>query len=187
MELYFKTREDWRSWLEENHKRQDGIWFVFYKKISAKPSVLYNDAVEEALCFGWIDSKIKSVDEEHYIQWFTPRRSGSKWSELNISRVCKLIAEGKMKPAGLAAYENAVKMPESLKESGKNEVQVVPEDLTEALKSNTIAYENFKKFPPSSRRLYLLWLGDAKRPETRIARIAKIVDRSEKNIKSPMM
>lgn len=187
MELYFKTREDWRYWLEENHKNTDGIWFVFYKKQSGKPSVLYNEAVEEALCFGWIDSKIKSVDEEHYIQWFTPRRPGSSWSKLNISRVGKLMAEGKMKPAGLAAYENAVKMPESYYESKKDEIQQIPDDLEAALKCNTIANENFKKFPPSSRKLYLMWLGDAKRPETRIARIAKIIDRSEKNIKSPMM
>jgi len=187
MEMYFKTREDWRNWLEENHKNPEGIWFVFYKKKSGKPSVLYNDAVEEALCFGWIDSKIKSVDEEHYIQWFTPRRPGSTWSKLNISRVVKLLAEGKMKPSGLKAYENAVKMPDISNESRKDEVLPIPDDLSVALKSNSHAYENFHKFPPSSRRLYLLWLADAKRPETRTARIAKILDRSGKNIKSPMM
>jgi uncharacterized protein YdeI (YjbR/CyaY-like superfamily) len=187
MELYFKTRADWRSWLEENYQKTDGIWFVFYKKLSGKPSVAYNDAVEEALCFGWIDGKIKRVNEDYYIQWFTPRRPRSKWSELNISRVNKLLAEDKMRPSGIRAYENAEKRPESFYSQMEDDNLQIPEDLIAALTSNPVANDNFMKFSPSCRKLYLLWLSDAKRQETRLARIAKIVDRSEKNIKAGMM
>lgn len=187
MELYFKIRDDWRNWLEENQNRTDGIWFVFYKKLSGKPTVAYSDAVEEALCFGWIDGKIKSVNEDYYIQWFTPRRPGSRWSKLNLSRAQNLIVQGKMKQAGLTAYEKAIKTPESVYDTNKDDNLQIPEDLAIALKNNHVAYENFMKSPPSSRKLYVFWLNDAKRPETRISRIAKIVDRSEKNIKAGMM
>jgi len=187
MELYFKSREDWRLWLEENHLKNEGIWFIYYKKLSGKPTVSYNDAVEEALCFGWIDSKIKKIDEEYYIQWFTPRRKGSKWSDLNIKRVKKLLSEKKMKPAGLSAYDGVVQKPESLDKTRNLNTLPVPDDLNEALKNNSIAFENFMKFSSSSRRLYLGWLNDARRQETRLARIAKIVERSERNIKPGMM
>jgi uncharacterized protein YdeI (YjbR/CyaY-like superfamily) len=187
MELYFKTMLEWHLWLEENHKKTEGVWFVFYKKNSGKPSVSYNDAVEEALCFGWIDGKIKRVNEDYYIQWFTPRRKGSRWSKLNTSRVARLIKENRMKPAGLAAFEKTKDKPELIYEIKKDEIPSIPADLNEALKKNKTAYDNFLKSPPSSRRLYIFWLNDAKRPETRASRIEKIVDRSEKNIKAGMM
>lgn len=187
MELYVKNRKEWRKWLEKNHSTEQGIWLVYYKKPSGKPRIPYNDAVEEALCFGWIDSKIKRVNDDFYIQWFTPRRPGSRWSKLNIGRVKKLIAEGRIRPEGLAAYEEAGRKPE-LADDVKSQVnEAVPDDLMAALKENPVACDNFIKFPPSSRKLYLLWLNDAKREETRKGRIAKIVDRSEKNIKAGMM
>jgi uncharacterized protein YdeI (YjbR/CyaY-like superfamily) len=187
MELYVKTREEWRKWLEENHSKMEGIWLIYYKKISGKPRIPYNDAVEEALCFGWIDSKIKRVNDDYYIQWFTPRRSGSRWSKLNIGRVQKLIKEGRMKPEGLSAYEKADKKPELIYDIKTETTMIEPDDLIDALRKNTMAYNNFINFPPSSRKLYILWLNDAKREETRNGRIAKIVDRSEKNIRAGMM
>lgn len=187
MELYFKTRQEWHNWLDENHKKADGIWFVFYKKNSGKPTVAYNDAVEVALCFGWIDGKIKSVNEEYYIQWFTPRRPGSRWSKLNVSRVQKLITENRMMPSGLTAFEKAKDKPELIYEIKTDDIPSVPDDLLAALRDNTAAYDNFVNFPPSSRRLYIFWLNDAKRPQTRIDRITKIVERSQKNIKAGMM
>jgi len=112
MELYLKTREEWHEWLEDNHAVIPGIWLVYYKKISGKTRIAYNDAVEEALCFGWIDGKIKRVNDDYYIQWFTPRRPGSRWSKLNMGKVEKLIREGKMKPEGLKVYEDGVKRPQ---------------------------------------------------------------------------
>jgi uncharacterized protein YdeI (YjbR/CyaY-like superfamily) len=186
MELYFQTRGEWRKWLEENHSIVKGVWLVYYKKISGKPRIPYNDAVEEALCFGWIDGKIKRVNDDYYIQWFTPRRPGSRWSKLNMSRVRKLISEGKMRVEGMAVYEETVKKPELIYEM-KREHMSLPDDLLDALKKNSEAYSNFYNFPSSSQRLYLLWLNNAKREKTRAGRIVKIVDRSEKNIKAGMM
>jgi uncharacterized protein YdeI (YjbR/CyaY-like superfamily) len=187
MELYFKNRSEWRKWLEENHSMVQGLWLIYYKKSSGKPRIPYNEAVEEALCFGWIDGKIKRVNDDYYIQWFTPRRPGSRWSKLNISRVQKLIIEGQMRPAGLAAYEETTRKPELIYNI-RSEINLpVPDDLMEALKRNIAAYNNFINFPPSSRKLYVLWLISAKRAETRQIRITIIVERSEKNIRAGMM
>lgn len=104
--LYVKKRGEWRKWLEKNHQKESEIWLVYYKKHTKKPSIPYNDAVEEALCFGWIDSSEKRIDKERYAQRFTPRKPKSNWSESNKERVRKLIVQGKMTPAGLAAFNN---------------------------------------------------------------------------------
>ena len=183
MEFYARDREEWRKWLEENHSVIQGIWLVYYKKTSGRSRISYNDAVEEALCFGWIDGKIKRVNDDYYVQWFTPRRPGSRWSELNMSRVRNLIKEGRMAPAGLLEYEKAIKKPSLSYNTNKDENLIVPDDLLIALKNNDTSYKNFINFPPSSRRLYVFWLNDAKREETRKNRIIKIVEQSEKNIK----
>jgi uncharacterized protein YdeI (YjbR/CyaY-like superfamily) len=183
MEFYPENREEWHKWLEENHSKLDGVWLIYYKKISGKPRISYDDAVEEALCFGWIDGKIKKVNEDYYIQWFTPRRPGSRWSELNMSRVKKLMKEGLMKPAGMLEYEKAIKKPERIYSTKKEENLITPDDLMIALKNNDKAYNNFLNFPRSSRKLYIFWLNDAKREETRKSRIIRIVEQAEKNIK----
>jgi uncharacterized protein YdeI (YjbR/CyaY-like superfamily) len=182
MELYVKTREEWRRWLEENHKSCDGIWFTYYKKPSGKPSVPYNDAVEEALCFGWIDGKIKRINDDYYVQWFTPRRKGSRWSALNLSRAGKLIKLNLMMPPGLKEYELADKNDVKSETSS-----VMPDDLLNALKDNDVACKNFLNFPPSCRKMYILWVNDAKREDTRKNRIIKVVERSEKNIKAGIL
>jgi uncharacterized protein YdeI (YjbR/CyaY-like superfamily) len=183
MELYIKTREEWRKWLEENHSSVQGIWLIYYKKPSGKPRIPYSDAVEEALCFGWIDGKIKRVNDDYYIQWFTPRRPGSRWSELNLSKARNLIKEGRMNPSGLLEYEKALKKPARIYDTKKEENLIIPDDLLIALKKNVTAYNNFINFPPSSRKLYIFWLNDAKREETRKTRIIRIVEQSEKNMK----
>jgi uncharacterized protein YdeI (YjbR/CyaY-like superfamily) len=187
MELYVKNREEWRRWLEENHSTVKGIWLIYYKKHSGKERVPYNDAVEEALCFGWIDGKIKRVNEDYYIQWFTPRRPVSRWSELNISRVQKLIKAGLMRPQGLSVYKEGMKKHQPASDIRSAPDLPVPDDLLNALKNNQTALDNFLNFPPACRKLYLFWLNDAKRAETRKGRIQKIVDRSEKNLKAGMM
>ena len=182
-----KTRQEWRKWLEENHSTVNGIWLVYFKKLSGKARIPYNDAVEEALCFGWIDGKIKRINEDYYVQWFTPRRHGSRWSELNMSRARKLIQEGRMSPAGLQAYEEIIKRPELIYDMEKETSLIVPDDLINALKDNNVAYCNFVNFPPSSRKLYVLWLNSSKRSETRKERITRIVDRAANNIRAGMM
>lgn len=187
MELCFKTREEWRQWLLENHSHSQGIWLIYYKKASGKARIPYADAVEEALCFGWIDGKIKRVDDNCYMQWYTPRRQGSKWSELNISRAEKLIADGRMAPAGMKEFEKTLRKPALVYNVRDEENAPVPEDLITALKLDSVAYDNFINFPPSSRRLYIFWLNSAKREETRNNRIKRIVENSIKNVRAGMM
>jgi uncharacterized protein YdeI (YjbR/CyaY-like superfamily) len=187
MELYFRTREEWRDWLMKNHNTSDGIWLVYYKKPSGKPRIPYNDAVEEALCFGWIDGKIKRINDDYYIQRFTPRRKGSRWSRLNVSRVTSMQKAGKMMPAGMKAFQEAVDKPELIYEINLDDNIVTPEDLLEALKKNESAFRNFNNFSLSNKRLYIFWLNSAKKEETRQRRISKIVWFSEKNRPPGMM
>ena len=187
MELYLKTREEWRRWLDENHSSVDEVWLVYYKKPSGKPRIPYNEAVEEALCYGWIDGKIKRINDNYFIQRFTPRRPGSRWSKYNIERIQRLINEGQMKPEGLKAYNRALERPHLIYENKADGDPVVPEDLASALIKNGLAKTNFNKFPLSSRRMFIDWLNSAKKAETRPKRIEKIVAFAEKDIRPGMM
>jgi len=183
MELYFKTRKEWREWLEKNHDTADEVWLRFYKKPSGKPRIPYNEAVEEALCFGWIDGKIKRINEDYYIQRFTPRRKGSRWSKYNIDRVQKLIREGLMTPPGLKVYQEALVKPELIYDNRADGDPDIPLDLMKELNRNKTALNNFLKFSRSARRIYIEWLKSGKRPETRERRIIRIVELAEKNIR----
>jgi uncharacterized protein YdeI (YjbR/CyaY-like superfamily) len=187
MELYVKNRREWRLWLQKNHSSSEGVWLIYYKKSSGKPRIPYNDAVEEALCFGWIDSKIKRINEEYFIQLFTPRKHGSRWSKSNIDRVKKLINKGKMEPSGLSMFNETLEKPELILENRTSEIPDMPQDLSDALISNKIANDNFMNFSQSARRLYILWLNNARRAETRASRIVKIVEFAEKNIRPGML
>jgi uncharacterized protein YdeI (YjbR/CyaY-like superfamily) len=187
MEHYFATQVEWRRWLEENHSNSDGIWLIYYKKQSGKPRIPYNDAVDEALCFGWIDGKIMRVNDDYYKQWFTPRRKGSKWSKLNIQKAQRLISEGLMMEPGLKAYKEAVKFPDRIYDSQPKKKLIIPADLLEELKMNGKAWDNFISFPESAQQLYLRWLDSAKRSETRLRRINKIVDQSANNLRPGIM
>lgn len=186
MELYVKTRKEWRDWLEKNHGTVDEVWLRYYKKPSGKPRIPYADAVEEALCFGWIDGKINKINDYYYIQRFTPRRTGSRWSKYNVDRIQKLIGNGLMKPAGIKAYEESLHKPYLVYDSHRDENPETPADLSDALNLNAVALRNFNNFSLSSRRIFIDWLNTAKKPETRIHRIEKIISLSEKNIKPRM-
>ena len=183
MELYFKTRKDWRMWLEKNSSTAKEVWLIYYKKPSGKPRIPYNDAVEEALCFGWIDGKIKKINEDYYIQRFTPRRPGSRWSKYNVERVQKLIREGHMEPEGLKAFKETLEKPELVYTNRADGDPDIPEDLMDALDKNKKAFDNFMNFTQSVRRVYIEWLNSSKKAETRPRRIEKIVGLAEKNIK----
>jgi uncharacterized protein YdeI (YjbR/CyaY-like superfamily) len=187
MELYLRTREEWRHWLENNHNKTEEVWLVYYKKLSGKPRIPYNDAVEEALCFGWIDGKIKRINDDYYIQRFTPRRKGSRWSKYNIERVERLIIQKKMIDIGLSAYKDLLDHPELAYSDNRDGDLKIPKDLENELKRNKAAYRNFNNFPPSVRRIYLKWYDNAKRPETIANRIKKIVAFAEKNQKPGML
>jgi uncharacterized protein YdeI (YjbR/CyaY-like superfamily) len=186
MEIYLTTREEWRKWLERNHKTVVAVWLRYYKKPSGKPRIPYTDAVEEALCFGWIDGKIKRINEDYYIQRFTPRRKGSRWSKYNIDRVKKLAEQGLMKPAGMAAFEESIEKPHLVYDDRRDRIPEIPDDLMKSFKNNNKALVNFNNFSQSSRRIFIDWLNSAKKTETRSRRIQKIIGLSEKKIKPGM-
>lgn len=170
--VYCATREEWREWLAENYDKSRGIWLIYYKKGSGKPRVPYDDAVEEALCFGWIDSTVRRLDEEKYAQRFTPRKPGSGWSESNVLRMEKLIGEGRVTGAGLAKYGDPAVSQAAIKDLD----YVVPPGFAEAVEKVPEALSYFRKLPPSQTKLFYRWINGAKREETRQKRIAESVE-----------
>jgi uncharacterized protein YdeI (YjbR/CyaY-like superfamily) len=169
--VHAETRAEWRRWLAANHAGSPGVWLVSWKTATGKPAVGYAESVEEALCFGWIDSLNRTIDVERTQQLFTPRRPGSRWSRSNKERVERLLAEGLIEPAGLAAIE-AAKASGAWSALDDVENLVVPDDLAAAFAAHPGAGEHWEGFPPSVRRAILVWIVDAKRPETRARRIA---------------
>jgi uncharacterized protein YdeI (YjbR/CyaY-like superfamily) len=167
----FQGREDWRAWLAENHVRAQEIWLVIRKKHTAKAGLTYVEALEEALCFGWIDGILKRIDDEKHTVRFTPRRKNSIWSEQNKRRVAKLIQAGRMTEAGLAKIKEARANGQWEKAAAREDVTVVPPGLTAALAENVQAQESFEKLAPSYRRQFIYWISTAKRDETRAKRI----------------
>lgn len=149
--LYVTTRKEWRSWLAKNHKTAPDIWLIYYKKDSGKPRIPYNDAVDEALCYGWIDGITKPIDADRWAQRFTPRRKTSKLSDMNRERVRRLIKARRMTKAGLAAIAHTGTGPAKL-----------PADLMERLKEDPVVWRNFQKFPASYKRIRLGWIDAAR-------------------------
>lgn len=168
------SRAEWRQWLAEHHASQPGVWLVYFKKAIGQPSVTYAEAVEEALCFGWIDSLPRKLDAERTQLLFTPRKPKSGWSKVNKERLLRLEAAGLLLPAGLAAIARA-------KENGAwesldaAEAGTVPADLAAALAADAPAARHFAAFSPSARKMLLNWVLGAKRPETRAHRVAGAV------------
>lgn len=170
------TRSEWRLWLDANQRRDDGLWIVFRKKSSDLIGPDYEDLVEEALCFGWIDSKARRVDDHRIIQWFSPRRKGGMWSASNKARVERLSRQGLITTAGLAVIEEA-KADGSWFESDNVEMLLLPDDLGAALASAPEAEAAYQGLTDSAKKQYLWWIASAKRPETRSARIAEAIRR----------
>jgi uncharacterized protein YdeI (YjbR/CyaY-like superfamily) len=178
-----KTRAEWRTWLEEHHTRKEGVWLISYKKATGKARFDYEEAVEEALCFGWIDSKGNKLDDERSLLWFAPRKAGTGWSKLNKTRVENLTADGLMMPAGLARVE-AAKQDGSWNALDRVEALEIPPDLKKAFSANKTAQQYFDAFPRSAKRGILEWISNAKRPETRAKRIEETVSLAGKNIRA---
>lgn len=181
--FYFKTTLEWRSWLEENHNISTGVYLIFYKVGSKMQSMRWEEAVKVALCFGWIDSTAKRLDDERRRQYFCPRRDKSVWSKLNKTYIESLIAENLMHEAGLTKIEIA-KQNGSWSALDDVENLIIPPDLQKAFDENPNAFENYMNFSPSYRKSYLYWLNQGKREETRQKRIKEIVSLCFKNIKS---
>ena len=174
--LHVFTRAEWRKWLAENHAREkDGIWLVYYKKQTGKCCVEYDESVEEALCFGWVDSLIKRIDNSAYCRKFTPRKEDSKWSDSNKERVEKIIREGRMTEFGLAKIESAKKSGSwHLAARPEIDTELVPE-FSAALASNNKAQKFFENLAPSYQKHFVGWIVTARRPETRAKRVRESV------------
>ncbi len=175
-QLYFPDRGKWRAWLGKNHDKVKDVWLVYYKKHTGKPQVSYEAAVEEAICFGWIDSTVKRIDDEKYMQRFTPRNSSSKWSRENILRVKKMIGQKRMTPAGMVKYQEFLDHPDRLVIIDKpvGDLQI-PADLLKALEQNPTALKKFSNFTVAYKHLCIRWIDDAKKEETRLKRINEVV------------
>ena len=182
--LHLTGREDWREWLQKNHATEKEVWLVHYKKHTGKPSLLYEDAVEEALCFGWIDGLLRRLDDERYVLRYTPRKGRSVWSESNRRRAERMIRQGRMTEAGLARIRQAKASGEWENAVSLNDSQAaLPADLEEALAASRTAKENFGNMAPSYRKQYIWWITSAKRRDTRERRIRETVKRAELNKK----
>lgn len=179
--LSIKNRSEWRSWLERNHQEAKEVWLAHYKNAAGKPTISYVEAVEEALCFGWVDGKKKSVDEERYAYRYTPRIPKSFWSALNIKRAKSLIDEGRMAEAGLKAFEGHEKrktppLPTKL-----------PEKVQELFRANKAAWNNFNQLSPGYKRLCIGWVACAKQEQTQLRRLNSLISHSAKNTKMRFM
>ncbi len=181
--LYFKNDTEWREWLHEHHADSKGVYLIFYRVDSEQESMRWEEAVQVAICYGWIDSTVKRLDDERRRQMFTPRKDKSVWSKLNKTYIEKLTAQNLMHESGLRKIEIA-KQNGSWESLDHVEDLIVPKDLEEKFLKNKIAHDNYNSFSKTYRKSYLYWLNQAKRPETREARIAEIIKLCEQNIKA---
>ena len=180
--LYITDRKKWRSWLAKNHNKKKDIWLIYYRKSSGKERIPYNDAVEEALCYGWIDSIMKKIDEEKFVQRFSPRRSNSVLSQLNKERIHVLIKQKKMTARGLTAVKHAFDA------SSKDSKCVIKTDILKSLKEDKKIWENFQKFPESYKRIRIEWIESTRnRPEVFKNRWMYFLKMTAKNKKYGMM
>jgi uncharacterized protein YdeI (YjbR/CyaY-like superfamily) len=176
---FFARPETFRKWLAANHERSDELWVGFRKRASGRASVTWDEAVEEALCFGWIDGIRKSVDDESYAIRFTPRKRGSTWSAANVRRVERLTREGRMQPAGVAAYETRTEERTGVYSYERAHAKLDAASVR-ALRANRAAWDYWRSRPPGYRRTATWWVVSAKREETRQRRLAQLIDDSAK-------
>jgi uncharacterized protein YdeI (YjbR/CyaY-like superfamily) len=183
--IFFETPSELRAWLEEHHATASDVWVGFYKKGSGRRSLTWSEVVDEALCFGWIDGKAQRIDERRYRQRLSPRRRNSNWSALNVAKVAELRAQGRMTPAGEAAF--AARREESsgtLSYERRHEAAFDAEQEA-AFRKNAPAWEWFAAQSPSYRSLATFWVVSAKRPQTRARRLATLVERSSEGLRVP--
>jgi len=174
MKTFFaENRAEWRAWLEANHQQAKQVWLIHYKKEAGRPQIEYEAAVEEAICFGWIDGKIRNLDEARYARLFTPRKSKSTWSRINIERARRMIKEGKMTTAGSKVYDPGNETPAF--------PTMLPAALEEQFRKRKTAWENFTHFPPSYQRMTIGWVASARQEATQLRRLEQLITESEGN------
>lgn len=181
--IYFESSLDFRKWLEKNHDKSDGFWMVFYKKHTKIKCIEYQEALEEALCFGWIDNIVKRVDNEQYIRKFTPRRNTKNWSDYNKRKVLSLIENGKMTQFGLNKIDKSVDLHSYSKKNSEQTFNEIPKFIETALANSEPALKNFSKLAPSHKKQYINWIISAKRQSTIEKRLNEAVKLLQKNIK----
>ena len=181
--FYAKNKTAWRKWLEKNHRSEKSVWLIIYHKDSPTPSIYYDEAVEQAICFGWIDSVAHKRDDHSKYQFFSVRKPKSNWSKANRQRAEKMIKEKQMTSAGQTMIDHARKTGTW---TALIEVQmsIIPNDLKKLFDKNKKAFDNFNAFPPSSKRIILEWILNAKKAETRLRRITQTVELAAKNIRA---
>lgn len=181
--LYLKRRGEWRKWLEKNHRKEKEAWLVHYKKQANKLGVSHQEAVEEALCFGWIDSKLQRIDDEKFRLKYTPRKENSVWSKINKAVAERMIEEGKMTKAGLEKIEEAKRTGQWQAAYTSKRKLAIPTELKRALMKGNRAWQNFKNFANTYQNMYIGWVTGAKTAETRKKRLKEVVKRAEQNKK----
>jgi uncharacterized protein YdeI (YjbR/CyaY-like superfamily) len=174
--LEFDHRDQWRAWLEKNHSVETEAWLILYKKKYQDQGLTLDEAVEEALCFGWIDGTLRSIDEKRYALRYSPRRQNSIWSVSNIQRVKKLIAKGKMTAAGKLKIDEAKENGQWQAAIRREQVDRIPKELEIALRKVKGALTAYQSLPDSRKKQYIYWLQSARREETKQKRIEKIID-----------
>ena len=182
--LYVASREEWRAWLMEHYQSETEGWLIYYKKHTGRPCISYDHAVEEALCFGWIDSIVKRMDDGKFAQKFTPRRDSTRWSALNKRRLRKMIREGRMTEAGLAKVDPVMLNEEAQAKPSKGDM-AIPRFVKQALMANAKAWENFQSLTPSRREAYIRLIMDAKKEETRERRLREAISLLEQGKGDP--
>jgi uncharacterized protein YdeI (YjbR/CyaY-like superfamily) len=180
---FFKTPSEFRSWLEKNHDSASEIVVGFYKKATGKPTMTWSEAVEQALCFGWIDGVRNRLDEDSYTNRFTPRRPRSNWSAVNIAKVEELTARGLMHPAGLEAFERRTKGPSGVYSYEQRKEARLSTEQERKFRRNKKAWDFFRHEPPSYQTTTIWWVVSAKREETRDRRLAKLIEDSARGIR----
>ena len=181
--FHAESLDAWRNWLLENHQKEKSVWLIIYHKESNVPSIYYDAAVDEALCFGWIDSKPNKRDEQSYFQFFSKRNPKSNWSSVNKEKVARLTDQNLMHSSGLQLIQLAKK---SGTWTALDDVEnlIVPAELQKLFDQDEVAYSHWKKFPRSVKRGILEWVFNAKRQETRLKRIAETVQLAHENIRA---
>lgn len=180
------NQQQWRAWLREHHDTEKSVWLIYYRKRANRPTITWSEAVDEALCFGWIDSTIKPLDEDRFMQFFSRRKPNSVWSKINKENVQRLMAEGRMTQAGFASIETA-KQNGSWTILDDAEALIIPPDLEQEFQEKPNARSYFSSLSRSDKRNLLQWIVLAKRPETRQKRITELVELADQNRKPQFM
>src|SRR4051812_22966411 len=181
--IFFTSPEEFYEWLEKHHESETEVWVGYWKKHTGKPSLTWSQAVDQALCFGWIDGVLKSIDEQSHRQRFTPRKPGSNWSKVNIEKVARLMADGKMRPAGMAAFERRSADKSGVYSFERREEAAFEPAQEQRFRANTQAWEFWETQPPSYRTAATHWVASAKKPETREKRLGELIDDSANGLR----